>query len=93
MSPRHHELKSRPEYFAPLILGRKNFEVRRDVLRRYAEGDILRLREWDALTREYTGREASAAVEYILRGYGPLLGYVVMSIRVFIVPDEDEVAP
>lgn len=92
MTARTHDLKIRPEYFAPLIVGRKNFEIRRDDRGGFSEGDILRLREWDSKSGEYTGREASAGVEYVLQGYGPFRGFAIMSIRVFIVPDEDEVA-
>ncbi len=92
-----HDLKIWPEYFAPLIAGQKTFEIRKDGRnptdgrqRIFSEDDVLRLREWNPGTREYTGREALANVAYILRGFGPFDGFVIMSLRVFVVPDDDE---
>ena len=41
-----HELKIWPEYFLPVIEGRKTFEVRREDDRTFAVGDTLVLREW-----------------------------------------------
>jgi len=73
------ELKILPEYFAPVAIGEKKFEVRYDD-RNFAVGDIIILREYDG--EKYTGKKLSVKITYILRGgaYGIAEGYVVLSI-------------
>lgn len=86
-------MKILPPYFEAVASGRKAFEVRRDD-RGFAEGDTLRLREWEppmqwpstwnAYTYEsyYTGREISVHVTYLLRDLDGLQdGYVVLGIE------------
>lgn len=78
-----HELKIWPEYFEEIRLETKKFEIRKDD-RAFRTGDILYLREYLPHTRQYTGREIKARVDYILREYvGLTEGYVAMSISVF----------
>jgi len=79
---RIHELKCWPEYFEPLRDGRKRFEYRNND-RQFIVGDLLRLREFNGSTQQYTGREATVQVDYIMNGehFAYLTpGYVIMSI-------------
>lgn len=64
-----HELKSWPDYFAPILDGSKNFEVRIND-RGFNVGDIVRLREYDDRKGIYTGREIKKKITYILAGIG-----------------------
>lgn len=61
-----HELKTWPEFFAPLLAGDKTFEIRKDD-RGYAVGDVLWLREWHKLDLKHTGRAVRRRVTYITR--------------------------
>lgn len=73
-----HELKIRPEYYTPVSMGLKPFEVRKND-RGFCAGDFLILQEWN---NGYTGREVRVAVTYILRESCYVRpGYVVMGIR------------
>jgi Domain of unknown function (DUF3850) len=84
-----HDLKSWPDFFAPILDGTKTFEVRIDD-RGFKVGDILNLWEWDDRKRAYTGRSIQKQVTYILKkgsGQGGIApraglqtGYVVMSL-------------
>ena len=40
-----HDLKTWPEYFEPILTGRKTFEIRHDD-RDFKTGHVLHLREW-----------------------------------------------
>jgi len=62
-----HDLKTWPPYFAALLDGRKTFEIREND-REFQVGDMLRLREWDPASSEYTGREMMRVVSYIMSG-------------------------
>lgn len=77
-----HQLKIWPEHFLPVISRRKKVEIRSEADRKFAEGDILYLREWDNSKKEYTGQETTVQVTHCLRGepFVPL-GYVAMSIQ------------
>lgn len=60
------EKKVWPEYFQKISDGKKKYELRLadfDV----NEGDVLVLKEWDPNTKEYTGRELTKNVTYVLR--------------------------
>lgn len=59
-----HELKVAPEYFTPLVMGIKPFEVRRKD-RPYKVGDRLYLREYSYVVG-YTGRHTTRTITYIL---------------------------
>lgn len=76
-----HDLKIYPEHFELMIRGIKTFEIRKDD-RNFQIGDFLYLREWDYVTKEYTGRDSTRLVLYTLRGgqFGIEPGYVVMSL-------------
>jgi hypothetical protein len=60
-----HDLKVWSSYFGSLLDGTKNFEVRLND-RDFKSGHYLRLREW--LNNEYTGRELTKRVTYVLQG-------------------------
>lgn len=84
-----HELKIWPEYFGPVDTGVKTFEVRlfdRD----FKVGDRLLLKEWLQVAEEYTGRETSVKITYIMPISGRIIGfprgdglerYAVMAIK------------
>lgn len=90
-----HELKSWPEFFAPVERGEKTFELRIDD-RHYEVGDVLVLREWVPDVHgtdegRYTGRECRRRVSYAMQGLGnvgvipPLKGlsrgYVILALE------------
>jgi hypothetical protein len=79
-----HELKCWPEYFAQIVNDTKTFEIRKDD-RGFQVGDFLRLREWEPEVEQYSGRECTRQIVYIMghSAIGPLLasGYVCMSLR------------
>jgi len=85
-----HKLKIWPLFFADVRDDRKPFEVRWND-RDYEVGDVLRLREWNPLLREYTGRETRKLVTYIADGsdrrgekgtcFGIEPGYVVLGLK------------
>ena len=52
-----HELKSWVGLFEPLIQGQKKHDLR-VMDREYNVGDTLRLREYEPVSKTYTGREA-----------------------------------
>jgi ASC-1-like (ASCH) protein len=60
------EKKIWPKYFAEVLSGKKNFEVRLADWE-ISEGDILVLREWDLKKKEYTGRQIEKEISYILK--------------------------
>ena len=85
-----HELKSWPEYFAPVLSGAKLFELRHND-RDFEVGDELLLREYNPTAQSYSGRELRATVTYAMYGVGsvgailPLKGlaanYVILGIE------------
>lgn len=80
-----HKVKIRPEYYEPVISGKKTFEVRYND-RDYQVGDALLLREWDE--SGYSGRESLFDITYMLKDYDAIKeGYVILSIM----PREDRV--
>lgn len=60
------EKKIWPEYFAAVLSGDKNFELRLADFE-CKKGDTLLLREWDPGKKEYTGREVNKEVTYVGR--------------------------
>jgi ASC-1-like (ASCH) protein len=77
-----HELKTWTEYFVPIDMGIKTFEIRFND-RKFKVGDILHLREWDRVKMEYTMEHLFARVTYILDDFAGLQsGYVAMQIKV-----------
>ena len=75
-----HELKILPEFFVPVLVGYKTFEIRKND-RDYQYGDILVLNEWDV--NGYTGRSITKRVNYIYHGdgsYGLKTGYCILGL-------------
>jgi ribosomal protein S17 len=62
-----HELKIWPEYFDPLYLRRKKFDVRKND-RGFKVGDVVVFKEWDPATKEYTTRESHRIIQFIEQG-------------------------
>ncbi len=63
---RRIEKKVLPEYFERVLTGEKTFELRLadfDI----EKGDILVLREWDHISKQYTGRVLEKKVTYVLK--------------------------
>lgn len=58
------EKKIQPEYFEAVASGKKKYELRLGDWECH-EGDILKLREWDPATKDYTGREVEKKVGYV----------------------------
>lgn len=58
-----HEIKSESEYFQPVWVGVKFFEIRQND-RDYKPFDEVVLQEWDSIDREYTGREIEGYIVY-----------------------------
>lgn len=65
-----HDLKTWPDYFAGILTGAKNFEIRKDD-RGFEIGDELLLREWDPNTKVYSGRCARRQIKYIASHFLP----------------------
>ena len=78
-----HELKTHPQYFQAVKKGIKPFEIREND-REFKEGDVLKLREYDPETKEYTGEELFRKVTY-MTDYGQKEGFVVLGIENFVI--------
>ena len=75
-----HYLKTLPQYFEDAIMGRKNFELRKDD-RNFSVGDEGILREWDGY---YTGKRVHRYISYVLRNcpeYGLMDGYCIIGLK------------
>jgi hypothetical protein len=100
-----HTLKCWPEYFWPVVDGRKKFDIRSEADRLFEEGDVLLLREYDPHADDgvhsfphpgsgYTGASFRVRVTYILRDSQIFLrflpeNYACMSIEP-VANDEEE---
>lgn len=62
----NHELKIVQPYYSAVESRKKTFEVRRDD-RAFTEGDTVTLREWTPEYGNYTGREITREITYVLR--------------------------
>lgn len=77
-----HVLKTWPEYFQEVHIGRKNFEVRVND-RDYKVRDTIVLREWNPEKEVYTGNYVTREITYILQGgaFGINEGTVILSLK------------
>ena len=75
-----HELKTWPQFFNEIAIGRKTIEVRHND-RGFQVGDTLVLLEWDPKVRAYTGSRLTCRVREVhdLTPIG-LLDYVAMRV-------------
>lgn len=74
-----HSLKIAPKYFEKVLSGEKTFEFRYND-RNYRVGDILILKEYN--NNEFTGREISVQITYILDNFlGIQERYVILAIK------------
>lgn len=83
---REHDLKVHVPFFGAVESGTKPFELRRND-RDYRVGDFLRLREYLQHQQEYTGRETTKVVTFLLNGdtteganFGVQPGFVALGI-------------
>ncbi len=60
------EKKIWPEYFEKILAGEKTFELRLADFECNPK-DVLVLKEWDPLTKQYTGRIIKKEVNYVLK--------------------------
>jgi len=74
-----HELKIWPVHFDPLIRGVKKAEYRWND-REFKVGDVLKFREWDPETEEYTGRHAFARVIHVADQPPIPAGFALLSL-------------
>lgn len=74
----HHELKSLPAFFQPVMDGRKNFEVRFNNDRGFQAGDSVTLSEYD-LSLGRSGRTMSFVIGYVTP-FEQKPGWVVFSL-------------
>jgi Domain of unknown function (DUF3850) len=75
-----HQLKSWPEYFKPISMGMKTFDLRKDD-RGYNVGDDIQFEEFNVKTGDYTGAVATRRISYILRDFAGLMpGYCILGI-------------
>ena len=63
-----HKLKTWPEYFDAVALGRKTFEVRKKD-RDYRVGDMLVLQKYDPISEKYLKQEIRFYISYILDSF------------------------
>lgn len=78
-----HKLKILPEYFEEVLKKNKTFELRKDD-RNYKVGDKLRLLEVDVENENYTGRECTRTILYILKNvekYGLKTGFLILAMK------------
>ena len=78
-----HELKTWPDMFEEIVLGRKVHEFRKND-RNFREGDLILLREFEPAGERYTGRELPVRIMSISCGpaWGIPEGYAAFSIKV-----------
>lgn len=76
-----HDLKIKPEYLEAILVGEKNFELRKDD-RGYKVGDYIRLYEYE--NGQETGKFSSPLlIKFILRDckqYGLMDGYCILGL-------------
>lgn len=80
-----HELKIWPEYFLALTQGQKRAELRKND-RPFGVGDLIKFREYDPKTQQYTKRSAIAKIIHIAQGEPIPADYVLLSIAPPLAP-------
>lgn len=78
-----HAVKTWLNYFKPQESGEKLFELRKDD-RPYNVGDFFLSQEFDNAKNEYTGKETTYIITYILRDadfFGLKNGYCILQLK------------
>lgn len=75
-----HSLKIHPQFFKETVEGKKNNEIRL-ADRPFAEGDWLKLEEWNPQSKEYTGAFVYRKITYITKSVFGLERYWVLSLQ------------
>lgn len=83
----HHELKSLPAFFQPVLDGRKNFEIRYNNDRGFQTGDTVELREYD-LANGLSGRTMGFVIGYVTP-FEQKPGWVVFSLLPRLPPQNE----
>ncbi len=73
-----HKLKTITFFFANVLAGVKNFEIRKND-RNFQMGDTVILREYDSVLKVYSGREITATVGFVT-DFMQTKDYVVFSL-------------
>ena len=83
-----HKIKILPQYYKATAAGNKHFELRKND-RNYQLNDYLQLNEFDG--ENYTGREITVYITYILKGgqYGLQEGYCILGTRLISIKKID----
>lgn len=78
---KEHRLKTHTKYFDRVLFGVKTFEVRLND-RDFQTGDTLILEDYDPDTKQYSGRELTYNIGYVLNGgqFGIEQGYCVLAL-------------
>ena len=79
---KRHELKILPQYYRAVRSGEKTFELRKND-RDFKVGDALTLKEFDATSGVYSGRELYTEVTYVLENcpnYGLADGFCILGL-------------
>lgn len=81
MANKIHRLKTWPEYYQAVAIGKKTFQLRKND-RDYEVEDILILQEYDPETKCLSGRELMRIITYIMPGgkFGLDPDYVILAI-------------
>lgn len=79
-----HKLKTWINFYKDIELGMKRFEIRKND-RDFKIDDILVLQEYNNITNQYTGKEKTVKVDYMLEGgqFGLEEGYVILGFTVY----------
>lgn len=78
-----HALKTWKQYYAAQEKGDKLFELRKDD-RPYNVGDKFLSQEFDNTKNEYTGKETTYIISYVLRDaefFGLKQGYCILQLK------------
>lgn len=81
-----HLLKTWPIFFKDGLLGKKNFEIRKND-RDYKVGDIIISSEFDPIFKNFTGMKYRRVITYILKSedipknFGLQHGYCILELK------------
>lgn len=86
---RTHEMKSWPQFFQPIVEGRKLHDLRSKEGRDFQVGDVALLREYDPVAGDYTGRACQCLITFITSNDTPCAyssaalarGYAILSLK------------